>query len=127
MKPTLTDIETKKCPVCGTVNSLCRMVDGDGVPHEYCHGCNHNQIGWSDHTTSEAELPPGYGKPPEFTKPFSAGDPRDPRPDDIEFAAQEEAAAWASECHDDNTIRCVWNNDTGEILAMYFRGVEYTP
>jgi hypothetical protein len=61
-------------------------------------------------------------------QPFSIGTLDNPRDNDQQFDTRGQAQAVATDqsCHNDR-IMAVWDNETGEVLAIAYAGILYTP
>jgi hypothetical protein len=58
---------------------------------------------------------------------FSIGDPRNPTSEDENFETQDEAEAAAIKSSFDDCVWAVWENITGEIVALVFDQTTYYP
>lgn len=57
---------------------------------------------------------------------FSYGVPHCPLPDDPRFNTEDEAISAAVKLNDDDEVYAVWDDESGEILALVFAGMIYT-
>ena len=58
---------------------------------------------------------------------FSAGYLTNPRPDDPRFKEYSDAAQAAVDRSADDSVWAVWQDDSGEILAIVYQGQVFTP
>jgi hypothetical protein len=64
----------------------------------------------------------------EKAQPYSVGSLERPREDDDQFADLEEAEMLAMEqSRYSDTTMAVWDNESGEVLAIAYAGIVYTP
>ncbi len=57
---------------------------------------------------------------------YSIGDLRHPKPTDPQFNDADTAIRAAVAASVDDWVWAVWDNDTGEILAIVYQGIAYT-
>jgi len=62
----------------------------------------------------------------EYTTPYSVGELRDPQPSDERFEA-EDAYTYARNTSYPDRILGIWDDETGELVAIAFDGLVYWP